>query len=160
MSYHIKIGNGSPSYFMTLSCAEYHWQDLQRLINQKRKELGLEPLDMSILRNRINAMNEYSLVVQEYFVERVQSFLDSFGKEVLGIEHYYVRFEFAKSRGQVHAHLVAILGKKSKLVSFNEIAFLYKDDLDKQSSVLDQWMTEVLGLTSNFPSCNGSKSFS
>ena len=90
MSYHIKIGNGSPSYFMTLSCAEFHWQDLERLINQKRKELGLEPLDMSILRNQINAMNEYSLVVQEYFVERVQSFLDSFGKEELGIEHYYV----------------------------------------------------------------------
>ena len=55
---------------------------------------------------------------------------------------------------------MAILGKKSKLVSFNEIAFLYKDDLDKQSSVLDQWMTEVLGLTSNFPSSNGSKCFS
>ena len=46
------------------------------------------------------------------------------------------------------------------MISFNEIAFLYRNDLEKQSRVLDQWMTEVLGLTSNFPSSNGKNSFS
>ena len=105
--------------FLTLSCAEYHWKDLERLINEKRKLQGKKPLDMSILRHRINAMNEHSFIVQEYFFERVESFLKTFGKEILGIEHYFIRFEFAKSRGQIHAHLIAILGKLSKLFSFN-----------------------------------------
>ena len=112
---------------------------------------GQEPIDMSELKNKINAMNEYTLIVQEYFVKRVESFLDIYGKEVFGIEHYYVRFEFAKSRGQIHAHLIAILGKNSKLISFNDMAYQYRHDLDKQANYLDQWMTEVLGLTGIFP---------
>ncbi|MEE4247969.1 MAG: hypothetical protein V2I33_21465, partial [Kangiellaceae bacterium] len=152
ISHHVKEGNGPPAYFMTLSCAEYHWRDLQKLINEKRKLQGKLPLDLSILKNRINAMNEHAIIIQEYFVERVESFLKTFCKEVLGIEHYYVRFEFAKSRGQIHAHLIAILGKLSKLFSFNDIAFSYRDDLNKQAKVLDKWMTETLGLTASFPS--------
>ena len=35
ISHHIEQGNGPPSLFMTLSCAEYFWPDLQRLINER-----------------------------------------------------------------------------------------------------------------------------
>ena len=35
ISYHIEQGNGPPSLFLTLSCAEYFWPDLQRLINER-----------------------------------------------------------------------------------------------------------------------------
>ena len=34
ISYHISIGNGAPSFFITLSCAEYHWKHLEILINE------------------------------------------------------------------------------------------------------------------------------
>ena len=96
-------------------------------------------------------MNEYTLLVQEYFCKRVESFLETFAKEALGINHYYVRVEFAKSCGQIHAHLVAILGKMSKFKPFNHIAYQYKDDIEKQAEILDEWMSEVLGLTAMFP---------
>ena len=33
ISNHIDLGNGAPSFFMTLSCAEYQWKDIERLVN-------------------------------------------------------------------------------------------------------------------------------
>jgi hypothetical protein len=32
INYHMEKGNGVPTFFITLSCAEYHWEDIQRLI--------------------------------------------------------------------------------------------------------------------------------
>ncbi len=34
--------------------------------------------------------------------------------KVFGITHYWVRFEFSKSRGQIHLHLLAIIGDANK----------------------------------------------
>jgi hypothetical protein len=33
ISYHVEKGNGVPTFFITLSCAEYHWADIEQLIN-------------------------------------------------------------------------------------------------------------------------------
>jgi len=38
----------------------------------------------------------------------VDKFLKTIGLEVFGIKHYWGRFEFAKSRGQIHLHLLGI----------------------------------------------------
>ena len=35
INHHVEKGNGPPSLFMTLSCAEYFWADLQRLIDER-----------------------------------------------------------------------------------------------------------------------------
>ena len=59
-------------------------------------------------KTKIKAVNDHALLVQEYFQRRVESFLNGQGKEMFGIKHYWVRYEFAKGRGQIHAHLLAI----------------------------------------------------
>ena len=151
MSHHINAGNGPPSFFITLSCAEYHWKDIEYLIKKRYKIAKDANLDLSKLSQRIDAMNDYAVVVQEYFQRRTQEFLDFYCKKVFGIHHYYVRYEFAKSRGQIHAHLMAILGKESKVKNFNLLAHKYNYDKEKQAEVLDAWMTEILNLTAMHP---------
>jgi hypothetical protein len=53
-------------------------------------------------------LNDYSSVVEEYFQKRVEIWLQTVGKKIFGIKHFWVRYEFAPGRGQIHAHLLAI----------------------------------------------------
>jgi hypothetical protein len=68
----------------------------------------------------VKAVNDYSIIIPEYSQARVADFLENYAKEVFGIQHYFARFEFAKSRGHIHVHLLAILGKKSRIIELNE----------------------------------------
>ncbi len=97
--HHVEAGHGPPTFFITLSCAEYYWPDIFRLL-QDRLQYTSEK-DMSeedIKKNLVQLVNQYAIVVQEYFERRVQVFLETVGKKILKIEHYWVRFEFAPSR--------------------------------------------------------------
>ena len=106
---------------MTLSCAEYQWKYIENLVNERQKISVEPPLDLSNIQNHINVMNDYTYIIQQYFHKRIETFLSTYAKKVFGINHYYVRFEFAKSRGQIHAHVLAILGDKSHLYDFNTL---------------------------------------
>ncbi len=106
INHHIEKGRGAPNLFMTLSCAEYFWPDLKRILEEyilqaEGKSVNLE-LDHSTLNN---VLNGYTLVVQEFFHLRVQEYFKKIGINVFGIKYYWGRFEFAKSRGQIHLHL-------------------------------------------------------
>jgi hypothetical protein len=48
------------------------------------------------------------LVVQEFFHLRVDEYLKTIGFHAFGLTHYWGWFEFEKSRGQIHLHLLAI----------------------------------------------------
>ena len=117
INYHLEKGHGPPSFFITLSCAEYHWQDIKRLIKERLVKADIEHDDFE--NNFVKYVNEYSIVVQEYFQARVQIWLDTIGKHVFKIKHYWVRFEFAPSRGQIHAHMIVIADTQEmmKLIS-------------------------------------------
>jgi hypothetical protein len=99
----------------TLSCAEYHWKDIERLLNNRRSIAGEPPLTLDSITEKVKAVNDYYIVIQEYFQARVTDFLKNYAKQVFGIEHYFARFEFAKSRGQINVHILAVLGKSQEL---------------------------------------------
>ena len=108
INHHIDHGNGPPMFFITLSCAEYFWPDVIRLLKQRTELAGqnwdeLTPNSTGL----VQLVNDYSIVIQEYFQRRVETYLNTVGSALLGIEHYWVRYEFAPGRGQIHAHLVA-----------------------------------------------------
>ena len=63
----------------------------------------------------VKAMCELTSAVQEFFQIRVSKLLQILGAGVFGIKHYWVRYEFAPSRGQIHAHLLAICDKQDIL---------------------------------------------
>jgi hypothetical protein len=93
----VEQGNGYPSLFVTLSCAEFHWQDIEKLLNSRRKIAGDPPISLKSVTEKVRAVDDYSIVIQEYVQARVSDFLENYAKEVFGIHHYYARFEFEES---------------------------------------------------------------
>jgi hypothetical protein len=110
IDHHIEENNGAPSLFITFSCADYQWADIFALLNNQLILVGDAAFDPDSTTYRIKACNDYSHVIQEYFQARAEDFMNNFAKKVFGINHYYMRFEFAKSRGQIHAHILCIFG--------------------------------------------------
>ncbi len=99
-------------FFITLSCAEYQWQDIIDLIYDRMNQYTNKYVTRNYVEaNIVTLANKYSIVVQEYFQERVKVFLETVGKKIFGIDHYWVRYEFSPSRGQIHDHLLAICSK-------------------------------------------------
>jgi len=116
INHHIEKGRGPPNVFMTLSCAEYFWPDLKRLLETYIQLTEGVQVNLDLNINKLQkALNDYTIVVQEFFQIRVEKILKSIGFELLGIKHYWGRFEFAKSRGQIHLHITddaSIINKK------------------------------------------------
>jgi len=144
INYHIEKGRGAPNVFMTLSCAEYFWPDLKRLLQEyiflcEGKEVDLDK-DHAALNK---ALNDYAIVVQEFFHLRVNSFLKTIGLEVFGIKYYWGRFEFAKSRGQIHLHLLAIVDD----IALFETLWNLKGQKQEQDDLLAEWAKQRFNLT-------------
>jgi hypothetical protein len=84
INHHIEMGNGAPNYFGTLSCAEYHWPDILRLVEERIFiETGTKVHLKDNKHNRVQVMNDYAAVVQEYFQLRVKKWFDTVGKKSL-----------------------------------------------------------------------------
>ena len=150
--HHMDVGNGPPSLFITLSCAEYHWKDIQQLLNQRHSLKNTNNLNLNTKTGRIRACNEYALVIQEYFQERVQHFMNTVAKTVFGIHHYWCRFEFAKSRGQIHAHILCMQGKESHIQNPNTLMHMFQNSTAEQDDAVAKWAEETFGLTACTPS--------
>jgi hypothetical protein len=147
INHHIQAGNGPPTFFITLSCAEYWWKDIERLINNRFIVANLQPPfnESNKQTNRVRIINDYTLVVQEFFQTRVSIWLSTVGTHVFKIKHHWCRFEFAPSRGQVHAHLLAIADFGSFFSHIHK-----KVPVEKRADVLALWAGEQLGLRNSF----------
>lgn len=144
INHHIEMGNGPPTYFLTLSCAEYHWPDIIRLVKDRIFiETGQTVELLSDHGTIVQIMNDYASVVQEYFQQRVQLWISTVGKEIFGIMHHWLRYEFAPSRGQIHAHILAISDDKQILHDMHKA----KHDQDLQAVILSSWAHKKFGLT-------------
>jgi hypothetical protein len=106
INYHVNAGNGAPNFFITLSCAEYYWEDVRKLILDRYEAAGLFAPDLN--KSWVEIVNDHTLIVQEYFQERVKIWLETVGKKIFKIKHYWLQFEFTPSRGQIHVHILAI----------------------------------------------------
>jgi hypothetical protein len=109
INYNIEKGRGAPTMFMTFSCGEYFWPDVKRLLQEYIFVIEKRKVDLDKDQKRfMKAINDYSIVIQEFFHLRIRDFLNSVGLNIFGILHYWLRFEFGRARGQIHGHLVAI----------------------------------------------------
>jgi hypothetical protein len=94
-------------------------------------------LSLKSITEMVMAVNDYSIIIQEYFQSRVSDSLENYAKEVFGIHHYYARLEFAKIQGQIHVHILAMLGKKSSIIEVNDLVYKERHDVEKQARVAD-----------------------
>ena len=141
INYHLEQKHGPPSFFITLSCAEYHWKDIERLIEDCYKKAGLNPPDFT--KGRAALINEHTIVVQEYFHQRVNAWLETVGKDLLQIKHHWHRFEFSPSRGQIHVHMLAICDNLDMM----ETCYNLQDEPEKLALYLSKWSQDTLGMT-------------
>jgi hypothetical protein len=150
INHHVEVGNGAPTMFITLSCAEYHWADVIDKIRERMVIAGQDTSSCHLGAKGLTAIvNDYSIVVQEYFQKRVIQWLQSVGKEIFHVKHYWIRYEFAPGRGQIHAHLLAIPDNHA----INELCYL--DSKDKingeqmRAERMAKWAQDNLGLTAS-----------
>jgi Helitron helicase-like domain at N-terminus len=154
INHHVEQGNGAPNLFITLSCAEYFWPDLKRLLQQHILECEGKHVDLEKDQTALNnAVVDYSIVVQEFFQIRTKEFLETIGRGVFEIKHYWCRFEFAKSRGQIHAHLLAITKDSSDKDGVFHQMHRCRNDTKKQEQILGEWAHSKLGLVASLPHC-------
>lgn len=161
INHHVAAGHGPPHIFMTLSCAEYFWPDMIRLLEERiwiSEGRTLSPTGTRLYRDgrkidlttnataRNKAVNDYSIVVQEFFIKRTEDFLNTVGKDVLGIEYYWCRFEFAKGRGQIHAHLLAIL-KKDVIGKLQQQLNAKDNTPEQEAAFVADWAKETFGMS-------------
>jgi len=150
INHHVDRGHGAPNLFITLSCAEYFWPDLKRLLEQHIYECEGKSVDLDRDRAALNsAVNDYSIVIQEFFQLRTKEFLDTIGKNVFQIEHYWCRFEFAKSRGQIHAHLLAITKDCNDPNGVFHKMHGCRNNPQEQERLLGEWAKERLDLSAS-----------
>lgn len=162
--YHLGEGHGAPNGFFTLSCAEYFWPDMIRLLEDRiwiaegrhRNGPGAKTdrygnlIDLANDRKARNkAVNDYAIVIQEFFIHRTEDYLNTIGKEILGIEHYWLRFEFAKGRGQIHAHILVIL-KKILQNRIQEQVDAARGNREKEAQAVSKWAEKQFGMTAKF----------
>jgi len=147
--WHIEQGHGAPTLFITLSCAEYYWPDIKRLLEDRMQHTmqrdGSNHTHLSSKQEVMRAVNQYSIVIQEYFITKVKDWMETFAKDVLQVKHWFVRFEFAKGRGEIHAHILAV----AENASFYMAAHNAQTDEEK-IEIFSKYAEDVLGLTSNF----------
>jgi len=150
INHHIEQGRGAPTVFLTLSCAEYFWPDLKRLLEETIYSCEGKKVDLNLNHNELNkALNNYCIVVQEFFHLRVAAFLKTIGFHVFGMKHYWGRFEFAKSRGQIHLHLLGIVEDAASPGGIYEQLWKLKENKEEQARVLGDWARKTFNMTAS-----------
>jgi len=134
---------------MTLSCAEYFWPDLKKLLEKYiyLTEGVIVNLDSDIHKLH-QALNDYTIIVQEFFQICVDEFLKTIGLEIFGIKHFWARFKFVKSRGQIHLHLLGITDDAN--IINNKLWKLRKNEQQK-TTFLAKWMRSKFNCTAELP---------
>jgi hypothetical protein len=147
VNHHVEAGDGAPGIFLTFSCAENQWPDIQRVLRE-RAEIAGEPIENigPGKKGYQKYLNDYSIVVQEFFQERVRLWLNTYGKTVLGIVHHWIRYEFAPGRGQIHAHILCITNDPV----LRDLTFIKGRDVD-HADALSDYLAKKHGTTASVP---------
>jgi hypothetical protein len=161
IQYHVLKGNGAPTMFLTLSCAEHYWPDIRSLL-QQRQSFGPGTKETPAMTTMIN---DYTLVIQEYFQQRVKNWMETVGKVVFKIKHYWLRFEFAPGRGQIHAHCLLILDNmETQKLAYEQRDIgkalerdLHSDMEHERARIYQDWVERDLAMTANLPAKHDNK---
>lgn len=105
-----EIRDGRPSFFFSASCAEYYWrpllEHLSEYIGKCEARVGYDLLGKDN-KELYNKLQEYAHVVTLFYEERATKWVEDVLVPALDLKCFYMVFEFAKSRGQIHFHLIA-----------------------------------------------------
>ena len=95
---------GLPSFFSTGSCAEFNFKSLHRLNSLSLASPACNDKELSERSQIYEALQEHSHIVAHYFDLRTQAYVKHVMRPVFGVDAYWYRHEFAKSRGIIPWH--------------------------------------------------------
>ena len=142
---------GLPSFFMTGSCAEFYFPPLRRLLEQYILQSTGEEVNLAEDSNaRFKAVQENTHVVVSYFDLRTQAYHEKVLKPVFGVSDYWYRYEFAKSRGQIHWHQLSWRDDRQPHQLLHEAR---EDNCSETeyAARLSQWADENFAMTALHP---------
>ena len=156
INHHLGAGHGPPTFFITLSCAENWWPDLRKLM----VDLALNAKDFIEAEKLANgdfpamkrAVKKNSVYVNEFFMKRSKTFMDTVLKEAFGIKYYWGRVEFAPGRGQIHLHILAISEDHAYLKEYHQAA-----TMEKKANVVGGYMEDKFDYTADLQIDNDQK---
>ncbi|KAK3922134.1 ATP-dependent DNA helicase [Frankliniella fusca] len=88
---------GLPTIFLTLSCADLHWPDLFRVLT------GNEDNSKLTEKERRDLLQKNPYIVDSFFHERVECFIETILKPKFKVLDYWYRVEY-QHRGSPHIH--------------------------------------------------------
>ena len=136
---------------MTGSCAEFYFPPLRRLLEQYILQTTGEEVNLAEDSNaRFKAVQENTHVVVKYFDLRTQSYHEKVLKPVFGVSDYWYRYEFAKSRGQIHWHQLSWRDDRQPHQLLHEAREHGCDD-EEYAARLSQWAYENFAMTALHP---------
>ena len=124
---------------MKESCAEFYFPQLNIL--QTTGEVSLAEDSNA----RYKAVQENTYGVVKYFDLPTQSYHDKVLKPVFGVSDYWYRYEFAKSRGQIHWHQLGWREDRQAHELLNQARE------DECAAKLNQWVDENLSMRALHP---------
>ena len=104
IQFKINEGHGLPSFFTTGSCAEFYFKPLKRLLSMYIKETTGKNVNLDDHNPMFTAVQENSHIVADVFDRRTQNYFTEVMAPVFGVDTYWYRQEFSKSRCIIHWH--------------------------------------------------------
>ena len=136
---------GLPSFFMTGSCAEFYFPSLKRLLEQYILQTTGEEVNLAE-----DSDARFKAVVVSYFDLRTQSYHEKVLKPVFGVSDYWYRYEFAKSRSQIHWHQLSWRDDRQPHQLLHEARENGCDE-DEYAARLSHWADENFAMTASHP---------
>jgi ubiquitin C-terminal hydrolase len=144
---------GPATFFMTLSCAEFHWGELERYLRKVNADLdGVRTMTLQQL------LVKDPVSVSEFFMRRFKAFLDEVilakvdGQPTEGplglVEHFFWRLEY-QARGAPHIHMklwvkdAPVVGVNANEEVLRFIAKYIRADLPKEEENRELYNTVV-----------------
>ncbi|KAK3104656.1 hypothetical protein FSP39_007268 [Pinctada imbricata] len=150
IQYKINDGKGLPSFFTTGSCAEFYFKPLRRLLGMYVEKVRGESIDLSDKNALFSILQEYPHVVSHYFDLRTQSYFKEIMGPVFGVDSYWYRQEFAKSRGMIHWHGLCWRTDREPHNLLHEATTEGLSE-DECATRLAEWASSQFGLTACHP---------
>jgi hypothetical protein len=143
-------GNGLPSFFTTGSCAEYYFKPLRRLLQLYIKQTSGKDIDIDDRSKLFRALQENTHIVGYYFDLRTRSYFERVMRPVFGVNTFWYRQEFAKSRGMIHWHGLCW---RSDREPHNRMYEAVQKGLseDDTAQCISDWAKSVFGMTATHP---------
>jgi hypothetical protein len=104
IQFKINEGHGLLPFFTTGSCAEFYFKPLQRLLSMYIKETTGKNVNLDDHNQMFTAVQENSHIVADFFDRRTQNYFTEVMAPIFGVDTYWYRQEFSKSRGMIHWH--------------------------------------------------------